>query len=59
AHPDETLCCVCQDRPRSVVLLPCRHLCLCSTCADEAGAEPLRDCPLCRAVIDERLNIFP
>jgi len=30
---DQKLCVVCADREIHVVLLPCRHRCLCRTCA--------------------------
>ena len=33
-----TLCCVCLSAPKSALLLPCRHLCLCDDCADQACA---------------------
>jgi Zinc finger, C3HC4 type (RING finger)/Galactose oxidase, central domain/Kelch motif len=46
-------CAVCIDAEINVVLLPCKHRCLCSACA---GA--LKKCPLCREMIDERLTVY-
>merc|ERR1712003_483964 len=42
----DSVCTVCYDRPRSVLLLPCRHCSVCSVCL-----RSLRDerCPLCRS----------
>ena len=46
---DATSCVVCFGAPRSVVLLPCTHACLCRTCAAKLEA-----CPGCRAPIASR-----
>ncbi|KAF2351203.1 Leucine-rich repeat [Trinorchestia longiramus] len=45
-------CVVCLERPSCLVLLPCGHVCLCSTCAG-----PLTECPICRALISTKLII--
>ncbi|KAG6527014.1 hypothetical protein ZIOFF_009101 [Zingiber officinale] len=42
----EWVCRACWGRPASVVILPCRHLCLCDVC--DGGAEEA--CPVCRCV---------
>jgi hypothetical protein len=44
-------CIVCWEAERAVVLVPCGHLGLCRSCADDllSEAEPL--CPLCRAEV--------
>ena len=47
---DATTCVVCRDRPRSLVLLPCAHACLCSACATSIQATS-KSCPICRATI--------
>lgn len=45
------LCIVCVTSTRSVVLVPCGHLVLCSTCSQCVQA-----CPVCRAAIEERFQ---
>ena len=49
------LCCICQDAEREVLLLPCKHFCLCSKCASH---ESLRACPICRGEIQEKIRAF-
>ncbi|KAF4669411.1 hypothetical protein FOZ61_004174 [Perkinsus olseni] len=51
---DESLCVVCQTELRTVVLMPCRHMCVCTRCSERLGSE----CPLCRDHIKERLKVF-
>ncbi|CAN0256025.1 unnamed protein product, partial [Scytosiphon promiscuus] len=46
---------VTQDAEHAVLLLPCRHLCLCTGCSVK---QDVRTCPVCRADINERLTIF-
>ena len=52
---EQRLCVVCQERDKSVVLLPCRHLCLCEACS---GHDDLAHCPLCRRPIAHRISVF-
>lgn len=40
----KNLCRACRERDVSVLLLPCRHLCLCRVCEPEVDA-----CPICNA----------
>lgn len=44
---NETLCAVCQEKPVTRVILPCRHACTCGMCFDMLN----RKCPLCRTTI--------
>ena len=48
-------CVVCMDSPRTTVLLPCGHRCVCGACTSrllDAALPPARRlCPICRAVI--------
>ncbi|XP_066933819.1 E3 ubiquitin-protein ligase MGRN1-like [Clytia hemisphaerica] len=45
---DTTECVVCMSSLRDTVMLPCRHLCLCSDCAGHMRNKQSR-CPICRA----------
>lgn len=46
-------CKVCRDEDACVLLLPCRHLCLCMVC------EPKIDtCPICHSMKNASLQIF-
>jgi serine/threonine protein kinase len=51
AHTEAYLCVVCEDAQKSVLLLPCKHICMCEGCA-----EGVRDCPICRTNIGERIT---
>lgn len=48
----EVECMICYDRPRSVILMPCRHCSVCCSCL-----RSLRDerCPLCRSTFSAYL----
>ncbi|XP_042063722.1 uncharacterized protein LOC121807530 isoform X1 [Salvia splendens] len=50
---EKILCRVCFDEQINVVLLPCRHYALCSTCCEKC-----KRCPICRVYIDERLHVY-
>ena len=47
------LCTVCFERPRSVLLLPCRHCATCEVCEAKLGA-----CVACRAVPRFKIPMF-
>ena len=54
---DSSLCVVCINKPKDVLLLPCRHMCVCLECCESIlQADPL--CPLCRIKIESHLQIF-
>lgn len=46
-------CKACLEREASVLLLPCRHVCLCMQCDSSVGA-----CPLCNAPKNASLQVF-
>ncbi|KAK8721116.1 hypothetical protein OTU49_012928, partial [Cherax quadricarinatus] len=54
---EDRLCVVCQDQVKCVILLPCRHLCLCDACR---SAIITRDntCPVCRRPIIQTLRVY-
>lgn len=45
---DSSLCVVCLERPRNALLMPCKHLCLCS----ESACSKVKQCPLCRQPVE-------
>jgi len=49
-------CCICWERKKSVILLPCKHLCLCGNCS--AANPGLKTCPLCCAHVAEKMVIY-
>ncbi|TNJ26222.1 Ankyrin repeat protein 2 [Giardia muris] len=48
-------CIICYARQPDAVLLPCRHLLVCSLCADQIE----KQCPYCRTGLDEAIVIEP
>jgi hypothetical protein len=51
ADEEAHVCVVCQDAPKSVLLLPCKHICTCDECS-----EAISDCPICRADIAQKIT---
>ena len=49
-------CVVCLSAPRDTASLPCRHLCLCNSCAQELRQHS-QTCPVCRAPVHTFLRI--
>ena len=54
-HKEQRLCIICQEHEKSVVLLPCRHMCLCESCSLH---DQLVMCPLCRRAIAHKISVF-
>ena len=53
---DSSLCCVCVEYSRSVLLLPCRHLCVCENCANSPQLNS--KCPVCRSSILDTIKVY-
>ncbi|CAL9051726.1 unnamed protein product [Musa banksii] len=49
-------CRACRARLASVVLLPCRHLCLCDAC--DGGESPAESCPVCGCVTTGGIRVL-
>lgn len=50
---EENVCVICRDEQKNVVLLPCKHLCLCIGCSGS-----IHTCPLCRRAISNILSVY-
>ncbi|EQC30960.1 hypothetical protein SDRG_11433 [Saprolegnia diclina VS20] len=47
-------CVVCLSATKNVLLLPCKHLCLCTSCSAHITSE----CPLCKTKIEAKTTVF-
>jgi len=50
---DSSSCVVCMEKEKKVLLLPCKHLCLCEDCSVDVNS-----CPLCRVLIKQKTTVF-
>ena len=58
---EKSLCVVCQDQSKSVLIMPCKHLCICRRCADilmQHNSWRRRLCPLCRRRIISTMDVY-
>ena len=51
-----TECVICIDGPKTIVLLPCKHLCLCKGCS---VGKSIKTCPICFSVVEDMMDIVP
>ncbi|KAF0930123.1 hypothetical protein E2562_030295 [Oryza meyeriana var. granulata] len=61
--PPSRPCRTCGLRPSSVVLLPCRHLCVCDACEPTVptaitGGAAAAACPMCRGAVTGTVQVF-
>jgi len=49
-------CCVCMASPRTHIIAPCGHRCLCAGCAEKFG--PGTRCPLCQQTVQMCLHVY-
>jgi len=52
-------CVICLTNPRDTVIVPCRHVCLCSTCAAVTSSTWSFQCPVCRARVTAMVKLGP
>ena len=52
---ENRMCVICQEERKSVLLMPCRHLCCCRDCSRR---EELTRCPLCRNHISQKIDVY-
>ena len=48
-------CCVCLEGEKTILVMPCKHLCLCEPCPKQ---KKLKLCPVCRTKIQQKINVF-
>lgn len=54
---EKTLCCICYEKNKNILMLPCQHLIACRDCALRIQAESNR-CPTCREPIEMIMECF-
>jgi len=50
-------CVVCMSEKRTVVVLPCRHVCICAHCAKVMSRKKGGKCPICRALVESFMQL--
>jgi hypothetical protein len=55
---EETQCVVCFDAPKEYAIVPCGHMCVCASCADQLTKTRTPMCPVCRGPIRETMKVF-
>ncbi len=50
-------CCICLSANKSVLFLPCKHICVCEDCG-LTRSPPLTNCPVCRETIRSKTKVF-
>ena len=56
---EQNLCIVCQTEMKNIVLMPCRHMCMCKNCCKQLmEVYGKRSCPLCCQSIASTLEIY-
>jgi len=57
---EDKLCVVCVDKIKCIMMLPCRHLCVCERCWRqlEATNEHNSTCPLCRNPVQQIIKAY-
>lgn len=48
-------CKICLDERSDTLLMPCRHMCMCRSCADNY---PESTCPVCRGPIRDKIRVY-
>lgn len=55
--PTSQTCVVCLERKKTVVVMPCKHLCMCQICSDQLQRYQTH-CPMCRKTIAELISVY-
>jgi hypothetical protein len=58
-EPRTEECVVCLENPRQVLLLPCKHMCVCVRCSVLMDVTSLTlTCPICRSCVQQKIRVF-
>ena len=59
---EDKLCVICQDQEKCIMILPCRHLCICQDCQanllQRNNQAHSRSCPFCRRPIKQMIKAY-
>jgi hypothetical protein len=55
---EETMCVVCFDAPKDHAIVPCGHVCVCASCAEQLTKTRTPTCPVCREPIQQTMKVF-
>jgi len=51
------MCVLCYTERANIILLPCKHECLCKSCLDNWNPDT-KSCPLCRCQVQETMMVY-
>lgn len=52
----QSTCVICMSEPRTTLVIPCRHMCLCEDCAETLKVQSVK-CPICRGPVRSLMKI--
>jgi len=59
---EDKLCVICQDKEKCIMILPCRHLCICNDCQvslmQRTDRPHSRTCPICRKMVKQTIKAY-
>lgn len=54
---EDKLCVICQDREKCIMILPCKHLCICTECKVSLQGHG-NSCPICRNNVRQTIKVY-
>jgi len=62
AQQERELCVICMDKPKTYLIAPCGHKCLCEDCAEslerQGHGDRNKTCPICRVPMQRMFKVF-
>lgn len=55
---EDKLCVICQDKEKCIMILPCRHLCICQACQTPLKNLGNNVCPICRKKVRQMIKAY-